>query len=322
MIVYHGSSNKNLRFNPKKPLMFFTTSKEDAKDWADRIILGGKRNKDSYVYTAELNFKKLYEEGDDFNPEYAEYEYSEEKGEIWSEIFFEDINERREELVKAGFDCFHIELSEGIEYYIVPYECRNIIKWKEKETLSENADVLEKPEILNKSNENFWKWFNGSKCVENDGTPKIVYHGSEANFNVFDKSLLGSATKRNLTDWHGEKMDCPSAYLGFFFTDDEDFAREYGDILYECYLKITNPLIVDMSEYMNNDEVLTQFINQAIKENKDGVVFKNIREIGRPVANEYVVFESNQIKEISNHGQWSNSDNIYEQLNKLFEELL
>lgn len=136
--VYHGSSNKNLRFNPKKPLMFFTTSKEDAKDWADRIILGGKRNKDSYVYTAELNFKKLYEEGDDFNPEYAEYENSEEKGQIWSEIFFEDINDRREELVKAGFDCFHIELGEDIEYYIIPYECRKNIKWLDVESFNEN----------------------------------------------------------------------------------------------------------------------------------------------------------------------------------------
>ena len=60
MIVYHGSSNKNLRFNPKKPLLFFTTNKEDAKDWADRVILGGKRNKGSYVYSAELNFKNLF----------------------------------------------------------------------------------------------------------------------------------------------------------------------------------------------------------------------------------------------------------------------
>ena len=121
--VYHGSSNKNLRFNPKKPLMFFTTSKEDAKDWADRIILGGKRNKDSYVYTAELNFKKLYEEGDDFNPEYAEYENHEAKD---------------EELVKAGFDCFHIELGEDIEYYIIPYECRKNIKWLDVESFNEN----------------------------------------------------------------------------------------------------------------------------------------------------------------------------------------
>lgn len=180
----------------------------------------------------------------------------------------------------------------------------------------ENADILENPSILNIANENFWKWFNGSKCVENDGSPKIVYHGSEAHFKSFNKSLLGSATKRSLTDWHGEETECPSAYLGFFFTDDEDFAREYGDVLYKCYLKITNPLMIDMSEYMNNDEVLTKFIQQALKEKRDGVIFKNIREIGRPVANEYVVFEPNQIKEISNHGQWSDSNNIYERLNE------
>jgi len=142
MKVYHGSSNKNLKFNPKKPLMFFTTSKEDARGWAERLILGGKKNTGSYIYTAELNFKNLYERGDDFNPEYAEYENHEAKDEIWDEIFFEDIDEKREELVKAGFDCFHIELGDGLEYYIVPYECRNIIKWIDKETLNENTDIL------------------------------------------------------------------------------------------------------------------------------------------------------------------------------------
>ena len=158
---------------------------------------------------------------------------------------------------------------------------------------------------------NFEKWFAGSKVVEN-GKPKVVYHGSESNFNKFNKSLLGSATKRNLTDWHGEEMDCPSAYLGFFFTDDEDFAREYGEYLYECYLKIENPLVVDMSEYMANDEVITQFIEQAIKEKRDGVIFKNIRELGRPVSTEYVVFEPTQIK----------IENTFEKLNEVLERYL
>ena len=144
MKVYHGSSNKNLKFNPKKPLMFFTTSKEDARGWAERLILGGKKNTGNYIYTAELNFKKLYERGDDFNPEYAEYENHEAKDEIWDEIFFEDIEEKRDELVKAGFDCFHIELGDGLEYYIVPYECRNIIKWINKEILSEDLNKKKK----------------------------------------------------------------------------------------------------------------------------------------------------------------------------------
>ena len=319
-LVYHGSSNKNLRFNPNKPLMFFTTSKEDAHDWADRVVLGNKRNTGSYVYTAELTYNKPYKVGDsNFNPEYEEYKDNPEKDTIYTEIFFEDIHTKREELIKAGYDCFIDNQFDGFEYYIIPYECRKNIRWIDKETINENTDVLENPKIQDTSNENFWNWFNGSKCVEKDGTPKIVYHGSESNFNSFNKSLLGSATKRNLTDWKGEETDCPSAYLGFFFTDDEDFAREYGGILYECYLKMLNPLIVDMSDYMANDDVLTQFIKQAIKEKRDGVIFKNIREMGRPVANEYVVFEPNQIKEISNHGQWSNSSNIYEKLN---EELI
>lgn len=173
MKVYHGSSNKNLKFNPKKPLMFFTTSKEDARGWAERLILGGKKNTGSYIYTAELNFKKLYERGDDFNPEYAEYENHEAKDEIWDEIFFEDIDGKREELVKAGFDCFHIELGDGLEYYIVPYECRNIIKWIDKETLNENTDVLENPKIKEISNHG--EWSNSSNIYEELNTELIEF---------------------------------------------------------------------------------------------------------------------------------------------------
>lgn len=316
MIVYHGSSNKNLRFNPKKPLLFFTTNKEDAKDWADRVILGGKRNKGSYVYSAELNFKNLYEEGDDFNPEYAEYENSEEKGEIWSEIFFEDINERREELVKAGFDCFHIELSEKIEYYIVPYECREIIKWKDKEAISENAEVLEQPELLDTSNENFWEWFKGSKCVNEYGEPLKVYHGSPYVFDAFDRNMLGQATLQSEEYFH------KSAQYGFFFTLDKEYAKGYGKNLYECYLKILNPYVFDMDEYIASDKKIAEVLQYAVEHGYDSVILENIREIGRPKTTEYVVFSPEQIKSVENNGQWSKSSNIYEELNRLFEQYL
>ena len=65
MIVYHGSSNKNLRFNPKKPLLFFTTNKEDAKDNTNN---DSQMNKTTFKATKEK--KKLTDsiyKGQSFN---------------------------------------------------------------------------------------------------------------------------------------------------------------------------------------------------------------------------------------------------------------
>lgn len=135
LTVYHGSSNKNLRVKPNSSI-YFTTHKDDAESWAKREILGNKRkNTSSLVYTAEITYNKLYEPLDTkFNPNYAEYK---DDFDVAMEIFFDDVNDRREELVKAGYDCFHIQIASNIEYYIIPYEKRANIKWLDKEILTE-----------------------------------------------------------------------------------------------------------------------------------------------------------------------------------------
>lgn len=38
----------------------------------------------------------------------------------------------------------------------------------------------------------FKRWFKGSKVVNDDGSPKVVYHGSPNDFSVFDLSYLGT----------------------------------------------------------------------------------------------------------------------------------
>jgi hypothetical protein len=80
----------------------------------------------------------------------------------------------------------------------------------------------------NSLNNNFWKWFGSSKIIEN-GNPMICYHGSRnSDIEVFDKSWIG------LTDegFYG---------IGFYFTNDLDYAKEYGKNIYPCYLNCKNP---------------------------------------------------------------------------------
>ena len=120
----------------------------------------------------------------------------------------------------------------------------------------------------------FKKWFGDSKVVDKDGNPLVVYHGTpdasiqneygapqyykdksgnyvNKTFNIFSKENLTKNT---------ESLDAP---LGFFFTDDHNFARRFtyrgeSDTLtgnssiargisphiYDVYLSIKNPIIL------------------------------------------------------------------------------
>ena len=84
----------------------------------------------------------------------------------------------------------------------------------------------------------FKRWFGdwennparASKVVNEDGTPKVVYHGSPNAFTVFDYSKLGTTGT--------------SQGKGFYFTDNRKMAENYqdGGSLYEVYLNIRKPL--------------------------------------------------------------------------------
>lgn len=137
--VYHGSSDKNLKIKDNSTI-FFTNNKDDAERWAKRLILGGKKNKENYIYKAEITFNKPYIIGDsEANPEYNKFkdiENEKEKKDIYTEIFFDDIVNNYKEFVAKGYDCFIDNMiGNGITYYVIPSEFKNNVKWLEVEKI-------------------------------------------------------------------------------------------------------------------------------------------------------------------------------------------
>ena len=137
--VYHGSSDKNLKIKDNSTI-FFTNDKDDAERWAKRLILGGKKNKENYIYKAEITFNKPYIIGDsEANPEYNKFkdiENEKEKKDIYVEIFFDDITNNYKEFVAKGYDCFIDNMiGNGITYYVIPSEFKNNVKWLEVEKI-------------------------------------------------------------------------------------------------------------------------------------------------------------------------------------------
>lgn len=104
----------------------------------------------------------------------------------------------------------------------------------------------------------FKRWFGdwlkhpktASKIVNADGTPKIMYHGSPAQFTIFDRK------KAKYSGQYGR---------GFYFTDSQSHAGTYGQ-QYSVYLNIRNPLQYGKGT-VSRDQV--RVFLEAVAENED-----------------------------------------------------
>ena len=94
------------------------------------------------------------------------------------------------------------------------------------------------------------EYFKDSKIVDQNGKLKVMYHGSNAQFTVFDKS------KAKSSGLYGK---------GFYFTDSSSHAGTYGS-RYEVYLDIRNPL-QDGAATVTRSQVRRYL--EAIAENED-----------------------------------------------------
>lgn len=94
------------------------------------------------------------------------------------------------------------------------------------------------------------EYFKDSMIRDENGNLKVMYHGSPAQFTVFDKK------KAKSSGYYGR---------GFYFSDSESHAGQYGS-KYEVYLDIKNP-IKDGTRSITREQ-LRNFVNE-IAENED-----------------------------------------------------
>lgn len=172
-------------------------------------------------------------------------------------------------------------------------------------------------ETQSQREDNFKKWFGDSKVVDINGEPLVVYHGTNATFDTFDKNKIGS--RLNSDD------------KGFFFTGEIYLANDYGynGNVMPVYLKMENPLsnknIGEFYGAENIEEILEQYgysenlmgwadnnkdrLNRIVEDERYDGIFFNTND-GQNLA---VVFEPTQIKSIHNKGTFDiNNPNILE----------
>lgn len=87
--------------------------------------------------------------------------------------------------------------------------------------------------------EDFDTWFKGSKVVDENGKPLVVYHGTNNTINQFDLKFIGS-NKGNFGHYG----------YGIYFSYDMKEAQYYGKNIIKCYLNIKNPFYGGKIEYL------------------------------------------------------------------------
>lgn len=131
------------------------------------------------------------------------------------------------------------------------------------------------------SSSDFKNWFGDSVMTDKSGKPIVFYHGSNSEFDTFDKSKMGTSTDPG---WLG---------VGFYFYTDYHEASQYGKVKV-YHLRIENPYYATDEENSrladaNNLEASQEFTNEVRGEGYDGVYYNgNLR-------GETVVFEPEQI---------------------------
>ena len=166
----------------------------------------------------------------------------------------------------------------------------------------------------------FKAWFGNSKVTDDQGQPLVVYHGSLADFSEFNpNSHFGTAEQAAI------RVEGKAGLSDAFRTGREPRAADQTPVTYPVYLSIQNPMRVrDFLE--DEDHRWREVVAQAKAAGHDGLVYKNIGEVGPDgeATDSYVAFYPEQIKSaIANTGAFSptNPDILYQEATGFFSPL-
>ena len=167
----------------------------------------------------------------------------------------------------------------------------------------------------------FKRWFGDSKVVNEDGSPMVMYHGTNSNILKFNKNKIGK--------------NFPETSKGFYFTNRPRMAGIYSDSMANAvsewnpkskfskevkpsanivpvYLSLKNPKIIDITNndnYFSPENLLDENNGKAVldakKEGYDGLIIK--KNVDSKFSHSVVVaFEPTQIKSaIGNTGEFN-----------------
>lgn len=133
----------------------------------------------------------------------------------------------------------------------------------------------------------FKRWFKGSKVVDENGEPLVVYHGTNA--------------EKDFTAFDSKEASIPGTY---FFTPHAEYAGGWAGQkritpnarVLPTFLSLKNPLVIDYAGRQWDGD--SKVVNTAKVGGYDGIIRRNMKSMLHPdiTFDEYVAFSPTQIK--------------------------
>jgi predicted nucleotidyltransferase len=184
----------------------------------------------------------------------------------------EDSQKITETLIKKGYDSVIFKAANNPTEQIVMVINSNQIKNVDNKKPTDNpdirysnrADMDSEGRELSREQQEFFK---DSKVRDENGKLKVVYHGTDADFTVFDYRNLGKNGTSN-----GK---------GFYFTDQQEVASQYSDgsNIIKAYVNIQKPLRNTRSAISQEQYIK---LAEAINDKTNGLYFTDMGD-GTPV---------------------------------------
>lgn len=164
-------------------------------------------------------------------------------------------------------------------------------------------DDHEAPELTTELSPAFRAWFGASQVVDAAGDPLVVFHGTRADFTVFDAAHHGANYGHD-----------PEHLQGFYFTPEEWIADSIADNsdmpgtsrTIAVYLALQNPVVIDVGRRDARIEEIARQLAEAKAAGHDGAIIQNWNDGIAPMEDfdgepldlppQYVAFRPEQIK--------------------------
>jgi hypothetical protein len=308
--MYHGTNAEFTEFRPGSAQgwgegIYFTDNKEATKEFGEKVISAyinitnpyydSKGITDEQIESTDVYKKKneVYLSKQDTTSGYDIYDLD------GRELFEENGDFANSVIRELGFDGIIADGSNGIEGLEVVVFEPNQIKSPEGNM---PVDLKSGDIRYSARKKEIEKTFSNSRIRNDDGSLKLLYHGTKGDFTTFKESLNGEYGR------------------GIYLTDIPETAEWYSKYVSQgegqpktiaVYVNMENPKELTKQQYMKLNETKTakQIQSKFIKEGYDGIIGTGINGSEK----QYIVFSPNQIKsaEGDNAVDMANADIMY-----------
>jgi hypothetical protein len=124
----------------------------------------------------------------------------------------------------------------------------------------------------------FKQWFEGSKIVNQDGSPKVLFHGTYFDFEKFDDRRLGNQSEGVATAAFGHWFFDNARDASFFQKDNPNA------VVMRAFARVRKPYVMEEEEFLQYEEELevsdgVKFRNRLKSEGYDGVIVPSMQWI-------------------------------------------